>query len=315
VVEKASAEIKDTNHQAVGAEVVGDRQLAILDSNSAIQEQSSNRGYGSSTTAGPGGYPHIPQIVEHHHHHHHVHEAPAALKPSVTHVYNDNRTQVSGDQYNNHGTVNNMQMNGGQNFGTVNQQQNNNCDVLTGDLQQQLHLHQHQQVEHHQHLALPPNQHNPQLQIQDSASSPLLMIEDRGSNLEQAGPPQQLLLGAPPLAPADQQQPAPVRQDQSLLGKAGNSGQSAVAESTGINSAPSDARFAPRRATSVNRSPSHSRTSSSSRRKRGRRENGISADASSSTAGHESQLTEVSSSSDDDLSFSNRQGGEFHPRK
>jgi hypothetical protein len=324
VIEKTGAELKDANHEAVYAEVVGDKQLAILDSNGALQEPSSNRGYGSSTTAGGEAYPHIPQVVEHIHRHHHVHEAPAAPQPVVNHHYHDNRTQVTGDNYVNKGTVtnnqNNLHVHGDANFGTVNQQQtnNNNCDVLTGDLQQQLHLHQHQQVEYHQHQHVAPlasHQHNPQqLQLQDSASSPLLMLEDRGSNLEQAGPPRQLLLGAPPLAPTDQQQSAPVRQDQSLLGKAGNSGQSVVAESTSINSAPSETRFVPRRATSVNRSQSRSRTSSS-HGKRGRRQNGLSADASSSTAGLAFQLTDVSSSSDDDQSLSKRQRREPHPRK
>ena len=196
-------------------------------------------------------------------------------------------------------------MNGGQNFGTVNQQQNNNCDVLTGDLQQQLHLHQNQQV--HQHLALPSNQQNhQQLQLQESASSPLLMLEDRGSNLEQAGPQLQLP-GAPPLAPTDQQQSAPVRQAQSLLSKAGNSGQSVVAE-PGISSAPSAARFAPRRATSANRSQSRCRNSSRGKRRRG--QHGLAPD-SASTAGSDLDLTDVSSTSDDDPS-SIRQGREPH---
>jgi hypothetical protein len=268
------AELKDADSRAENE--VGN-QLAILDSNGAIQEPSSNRrGYGSSTTAGPGGFPDLPQVVEHIHHHHHVHEAPAAPKPVVNHIYNDNRTQVSGDQYNNHGTVNNVQMNGGQNFGTVNQQQNNNCDVLTGDLQQQLHLHQHQQVEYHQHnqLVAPPASHQHdvlKLQPQNSANpQQQLLIEDRGSG--EAGS-QLLLLGAPPSAPADQQQPAPVQQTHDP-GKAGSPGSPVVVES-GINSTPSRLAHNPRRATSLDRSTSQSRPRASQRSKRKRGKHGL----------------------------------------
>jgi hypothetical protein len=311
VIEKPSAEFKNADHLAVSSVAGGgeNNQLAILDSNGAIQEPSSHElvSYSSTTTTG-GGHPDKP--VEVHHYHHHVHEAPAAQQPVVNHVYNDNRTQVAGDQYLNSGTVNNYQMNGGQNFGTVNQnfgtvnqQQNNNCDVLTGNLQQT------QQLEYHQHLQIAPspNQHNnnQQLQIQDSAAPPRLMIEDARHG---RADPTVLLLGAPPSAQTDnEQQSAQVRQDQSLLGKAGNSGTSPVVVSSGDLLTPSAASLASHEAPSLNRACSQNRERSTRRAKRKRQGHGLV--TSSSAAGSViNSDSEVNPSSGDDNSSSPASG-------